>query len=104
MSRIKLKSEYEDLNKYINDIESIFYLKKDTAILHNPYGPAFISKTGYKEYWLEGKYHRLDGPAVIYQDGRGEYYINDKYLTKEEFEKHPERLKFLGKEHLICII
>ena len=33
----------------------------------------------------------------------GNYYINDICLNKEEFEKHHERLKYLGKEYLICL-
>ena len=103
MSWVKIKSEYEDLDKYQDNIGNIFYLKKDTSINHNPYGPAIIYKDGAKYYFIENKCHRLDGPAVIWPDGEEEYWINDKYLTKEEFETHPERLKFLGKEHLICL-
>ena len=103
MSTIKLESEYDDLDKY-NDCEYICYYKKDTIMFHNPYGPAVVSKNGHKEYWINNKRHRLDGPAVIYSDGEERYYINNEWLTKEEFEIHPERLKYLGKEHLICLI
>ena len=103
MSEIKIQSEYEDLDKYEYDDGDIFYLKKDTDILHNPYGPAAIHADGRTEYLLEHKYHRLDGPARIWADGYEQYYINNKYLSKEEFELHPERLKYLGKEHLICL-
>ena len=99
---LKIKSEYPDLDKY-KSLEDIYYYKKDTDIIHNPYGAAVICKSGYKAYWIEGKLHRLDGPAIILPNGEGYYYINGKYLTKEEFEVHPERLKFLGKEHLICL-
>ena len=99
----KIKSEYSDLNKYEYDNGNIFYCKKDTDIRYNPYGPAVIYKDGIKFYLIQDKCHRLDGPAVIYPDGRGLYYINGKYLTKEEFEYHTERLKYLGKEHLICL-
>ena len=103
MLKIKLQSEYEDLDKYKSEIEDIIYYKKDTNIYHNPYGPAVICKSGYKAYYINDKLHRLDGPARIYPYGQEEYYINYEYLSKEEFETHPERLKFLGKEHLICI-
>ena len=102
MSRIKLQSEYEDLDKY-EVYGDILYYKKDTDIFHNPYGPAIIDKDGYKAYFIESKCHRLDGPAVIYWGGKVEYFINDEKLTEEEFEIHPQRLKFLGKEHLICL-
>ena len=103
MYKVKLQSEYEDLDKYKYDNGDIIYLKKNPYIWHNQYGPAFVTKTGYKEYCINGKYHRLDGPAKIWYDGHTEYWINGKLLTKEEFETHPERLKFLGKEHLICL-
>ena len=100
----KIKSEYEDLDKYKNDIGDIFYLKKDTQLIHNPYGPAIIHKDGAKFYYIEDKRHRLDGAARIYSNGEEIYYINDKQLSKEEFELHPDRLKFLGKEYLICMV
>ena len=103
MPWIKLQSEYEDLDKYDNGYRDIYYFKKCTNMYHNPYGPAYIGRDGYKEYWVDDKYHRLDGPAVIYSDGKELYFINNKRLSKEEFEVHPERLKYLGKEHLICL-
>ena len=99
----KIKSEYDDLDKYKNDYGDIVYYKKDTGELHNPYGPAFISKYGNKFYYINSKCHRLDGPARIYIDGKEFYYINNLNLSKGEFEYHPERLKFLRKEHLICL-
>ena len=63
----------------------------------------FLEKNGHKEYWINDKYHRLDGPAIIYYNSEEKYFINGQFLTKKEFELHPERLKFLGKEHLICL-
>ena len=99
----KCESEYLDLDKYKNNNGNIIYCKKDTDIAHNPYGPAIIWSNGSKFYCIENEYHRLDGPAVIYCDGKEEYWINDTELTKEEFEVHPERLKYLGKEYLICL-
>ena len=102
MSWIKLQSEYHDLDKYDN-CGDIVYHKKYTNIRHNPYGPAYISIYGYQAYWINNKRHRLDGPAKIYKDGYVEYYINGLEFTKEEFEVHPERLKYLGKEYLICL-
>jgi len=103
MPYIKLQSEYDDLDKYESIFGTFYYYKKDTDITHNPYGPAIIKKNGYKEYWVENKLHRLDGPARIWSDGYKEYYINHEGLSKEEFETHPERLKFLGKEYLISL-
>ena len=103
MFKIKLQSEYEDLDKYKNNYNDIWYCKKDTNIVHNPYGHAIIYENGMKDYWIEGKLHRLDGLARTYLNGEGSYYINNKRLSKEQFEKHPERLKYLGKEYLICL-
>ena len=102
MSDIKLQSEYPDLDKY-EYYGDISYYKKNSNIRHNPYGFAYISRDGHKAYLIENKVHRLDGPAIIRANGEEDYYINNEYLTKEEFEKHPERLKFLGKVHLICL-
>ena len=104
MSCIKLQSEYEDLDKYKDKYDIIFYYKKNTDIYHNPYGPALITPNGYESYYIENLWHRLDGPARIWPNGAESYYINGEYLSKEEFEYHPDRLKFLKKEHLICIL
>ena len=103
MSRIKIESEYNDLDKYEYYDGDIVYFKKDTDIIHNPYGPALAGKDGHKEYLINDNLHRLDGPAIIWGDGVEQYYINDKLLTKEKFELHPERLKYLGKEYLLCL-
>ena len=104
MSYIKLKSEYIDLDKYRDYFDNIFYYKKGTSIYHNPYGPAYIIENVYKAYLIEGQWHRLDGPARIWINCKEEYCINGYSLTKEEFEIHPERLKYLKKEHLICLM
>ena len=103
MLDIKLQSEYNDLDKYQFDDERIVYYKKNTFMLHNPYSPAIIHKNGYKVYYINNNLHRLDGPARIWKNGEREYWINGDYLNEEQFEMHPERLKFLGKEHLICL-
>ena len=103
MPYIKLQSEYDDLDKYKNIYDDVWYYKKNTQLYHNPYGPAIIYKAGTLYYYINNKCHRLDGPARIWPDGYIEYWINDIELTKEKFETHPERLKFLGKEHLICL-
>ena len=103
MPNVKLKSEYKDLNKYKSIFDEIIYYKKDTKLLHNPYGAAISNQFGQKLYYIDGKRHRLDGPAIIYSNCDVEYCINNKFLSKEQFEVHPERLKFLGKEHLVCL-
>ena len=99
---MKKKSEYFELDKYVVK-GTVYYYKKNTIILHNPYGPAVVEKS-YTAYYINGKLHRLDGPAIIWCNDIQEYWIDSVRLTKEEFEIHPERLKFLGKEHLICLM
>ena len=103
MIKVKLQSEYDDLDKYLDAYDDILYFKKGTWLYHNPYGPAHIGKNGYKAYLIEDKYHRLDGPAIIFSGGEERYWINGKQLSKEKFETHPERLKYLDKEYLICL-
>lgn len=101
---MKVISEYSDLDKHEDDDGNITYYKKGTDIRHNPYGPAYIRNNVYKVYWIENEIHRLDGPAIIWNDGLEEYWINHIDLTKEDFEIHTERLKYLGKGHLICLM
>ena len=103
VNKIKIISEFCYLDKYVGFFYNIYYYKKNTNILHNPYGPAYIGMNGYEAYYIEDELHRLDGPARIWPDGNVSYFINGENLSKEEFEIHPERLKFLGKEHLICL-
>jgi len=55
MSWIKVKSEYNDLDKYEDDNGDIFYCKKDTALLHNSYSPAIVCENGYKAYYIDNK-------------------------------------------------
>lgn len=44
-----------------------------------------------KEYYRDGKLHRLDGPACEYINGKKKYYIQGIHLSEEEFSKsNPE--------------
>lgn len=42
----------------------------------------------HKEWWFEGKKHRLDGPAIEKANGRKIWYIEGKEYTEEEFNKY----------------
>ena len=81
MFKIKLQSEYNDLDKY-NDNGDIVYCKKDTSMYHNPYGPAIICKDGHKEYWIENKYDRLEAPTekILEVKLESEYDDLDKFI------------------------
>ena len=35
---------------------------------------------GYKEWWVDGKRHRLDGPACEWPNGHKEWWIDDKQV------------------------
>ena len=53
--------------------------------------PAYISSSGYTEYWVHGKLHRTDGPAFIYPDGREYFFLDHIRYTKEDYWKEIER-------------
>jgi hypothetical protein len=52
--------------------------------LHRLDGPAIERADGYKQWWIDGKLHRLDGPAIEAADRVG-YWIDGVEYTKEEF-------------------
>ena len=37
-----------------------------------------VSPDGAKQWWMNGKLHRVDGPAVEYTDGNNSWYLNGK--------------------------
>ncbi len=45
---------------------------------------SLIIRYGSKEWWLDGKLHRLDGPAVENPNGNNEWYVNGCDITVEE--------------------
>jgi hypothetical protein len=56
--------EKEIISLIDQDRSSYIFYKKGTTIKHNPSGPAVEWYTGSKEWYFNGKRHRLDGPAV----------------------------------------
>ena len=38
----------------------------------------YVDRKGYKRWYLNGKYHRLNGPAVEFPDGYKCWYLNGK--------------------------
>jgi len=42
-----------------------------------------VCDSGYKSWYLDGKYHREDGPAVEWADGSNFWYLNGK-LHRED--------------------
>jgi hypothetical protein len=44
--------------------------------LHHEGGPAIVWKNGTKEWYINGKHHRIDGPAIKNADGEEKWYQN----------------------------
>ena len=44
-------------------------------VMHHDYDrPAFVSRSGHKVWYVNGKRHRDNGPAVMYVDGRKKWF------------------------------
>lgn len=56
----------ELIRKELGDGTIVFYNK--AGQLHNPYGPAVITKSD-KSWYINGARHREDGPAIEYANG-----------------------------------
>lgn len=50
---------------------------------HESCGPT-IEYVGRKEWWTNGKWHRLDGPAIVEADGSREWWVNGHNVTEVE--------------------
>ena len=74
----------EDTAKGEYDIQedrygTVRYYKPGTQILHRTDGgPAIERADGTKNWYVDGKLHRLDGPAIEWDDGSEEWYVNGK--------------------------
>jgi len=62
-----------------------WYSDPGCTIIHRENGAAVDRFDGYKEYFQNGKLHRLDGPARIWPDGTEQYWIDGVQYSKEEF-------------------
>lgn len=45
---------------------------------HRVDGPAIVHSDGYEEWWVDGKLHRVDGPAVVHPNGAKEWWVDSK--------------------------
>jgi len=43
-----------------------------------------VYSDGTKDWFINGKRHRLDGPAIEYSDGSKEWWVDGKYITEEQ--------------------
>jgi len=61
--------------------------------LHRLDGPAFEDADGYKSWYQNGKRHRLDGPACEYANGNKFWYIEGEELSEEEFNNRNNKVE-----------
>jgi len=61
------------------------YWRNNAGELHRENDlPAVIWKSGYKEWWVNGKRHREnDLPVVISSTGRKEWWANGKFIKSD---------------------
>ena len=67
--------------------------------LHRVDGPAIVCANGSKHWFLNGKVHRPDGPATEYADGAKVWVLNDKrHKPIEVFKAATHEQKI----HMLC--
>ena len=76
--------------------------RNSEGLIHCEDGPAVELASGTKEWWINGKRHRLDGPAVEYFGGK-EWWIKGKLHRKdgptiERANGDKEYFYFVGKD------
>ena len=52
--------------------------------LHRVDGPAWEGADGTKEWFLNGKRHRVDGPAIEFANGAKVWWLNDRWIFRLE--------------------
>jgi hypothetical protein len=48
---------------------------------------------GHKEWWVNGKRHRMDGPAVEWANGDKEWYFRNKKVSKRQMKTQVSKLQ-----------
>ena len=76
-----MKAQYIKIDESGN---THYYSDSEMKILHREDGPAFVSSSGIKSWWVNGKRHREDGPAIEYPIGKQRWYLNDEFVSKSE--------------------
>ncbi len=54
---------------------------------HRENGPAVITNSGDKAWFINGKLHREDGPAVIYKNGPTEWYLKSIKYSEKDYKR-----------------
>lgn len=55
------------------------------------------TKSGIKQWRLNGELHRTDGPAIDFASGYKEWWINGKRYTEDKFKEYLNKLKEIEK-------
>ena len=55
--------------------------------LHRVDGPAVEYADGSKRWYIDGKRHRIDGPAIEYANGTKCWYLDGNKLTEEQWKQ-----------------
>ena len=79
--------------KYKHSEKGQYWFNKQ-QLLHNKLGPAYVYSKHTKQWYINGKLHRLDGPAVMHPS-YNEYYIDGKKYSEEDFDKKIKEIKGL---------
>jgi hypothetical protein len=66
--------------------------------LHRLDGPAIEYADGHKIWYQNDKRHREDGPACEYADGGKSWYIHGRVLTEEEFNNRNNKVEVTLKD------
>jgi hypothetical protein len=91
MLSVKEKNLYTGEIEY-PDGQKCTYLKRRYHSFNDK--PAVEWPDGSKEWYFEGKLHRLDGPAIEGLSGFVEYWYDGKQTTKEAIELLNSIMKF----------
>lgn len=53
---------------------------------HRINGPAIIHENGSECWYIYNKLHRIDGAAIVYSDQSPDWYLNGDLCSKEEYK------------------
>jgi hypothetical protein len=81
MKTIKIKDKNSIPKNFTGIVEYLDGSKEwyKEGKLHRLDGPAIESSSGEKHWYKEGNLHKIDGPAVEYPNGRKEWFKEGKY-------------------------
>lgn len=89
--KLKFVPEKFEGECYIEKFKRTVWFKPG-KILHREDGPAvFNHESNIKEWWFDGKRHRLNGPAVINPNGwqKEEFWIDGVRIYVAKYWRHP---------------